>query len=89
MPTCRQVFSAIPSILRKWRVLKVGIVLFLANILWQLMTWIMESPYKELDGSVQSIVISALVVALIAGLFKIVDKIDKPVEKDTLDDNAP
>ncbi len=82
----REIFTSLPSILRKWRVLKVGIVLLISYLLWDLMNWIMEDPYKDLDGTVQGIVISTLVVALIAALFKIVDKIDKPVEKDTIDD---
>lgn len=45
----------------------------------------MADPYSKLDGAVQSLVISALAIGFIAGLFKVVEKIDAPVEQDKID----
>jgi hypothetical protein len=82
MERLKNFLAKAPSVLRKWRVIKVGLVAYLSYLLWQIMEWIMVDPYKDLDGAVQSVVVSALVLGLITGLFKIIDKIDAPIEKD-------
>ena len=42
----------------------------------------MESPYAELDSSIQSVVVSVVVIGLITGLFAVVNRADEPHRKD-------
>ncbi len=72
----------IPTLLRTWRVVKLSLISLLSYLLHTAMQWIMVSPFNELDSAVQSIVISSIIISIIAGLFKIVEKIDQPIEED-------
>lgn len=42
----------------------------------------MESPYAELDSSIQSVVVSVVVIGLITGLFAVANRADEPHRKD-------
>lgn len=76
------ILNRMPYHLRKWRVLKIGITVFLSLILWDVKEWIMEGPYENLDTGVQSVVISVIVAAIVTGLFTLANKMDDPHQKD-------
>lgn len=79
--------SNLPTLLRQWRVIKISLISYLCFILYKVVMWMTVGPFGDLTGPVQSIVISSLVLALIAGIFKVVDKIDSPIDKDRLDND--
>lgn len=71
-----------PTVLRKWRVIKISIVALLGYVLWEFKDWIMQSPYAELDSSIQSVVVSVVIIGLITGLFAVANKADEPHRRD-------
>jgi len=74
-------WKLLPLLLRKWRLLEITITAFLSKLLWDIMQWVMSSPYQELQDW-QVGVVSVVVSALVAGLFAIVNKACNPVHQD-------
>lgn len=42
----------------------------------------MVGPYSDLDSSIQSIVVSVVIIGLITGLFAVANKVDAPHKPD-------
>lgn len=68
-------------ILRQYRVLQIILTVFLCVITWNIVEWIMVTPYKELSDW-QVGVIATTLPALIGGLFAIVNTVAKKAERD-------
>lgn len=70
--------------IRDWRVVQIGVTIYLCHILGVMVTWMVATPYGELkDWHLAPI--TASIPALIGGLFAIVNTIMKRNEKEDHD----
>lgn len=69
------------AILRQYRVLQIILTIFLCLITWNMVEWVMVTPYKDLTDW-QVGVIATTLPALIAGLFAVVNSTSKKAERD-------
>jgi hypothetical protein len=72
------------TILRQYRVLQLGLILFLCYVTYELTEWMTQSPFSELsDWHVAPI--TATLPALVAGLFALANSVMKKNEIDDHD----
>lgn len=73
------------KVIRQYRVLQGAIIAFLGMITWNLIEWIIATPYGELSEW-HLAPVTAVLPALVMGMFKLAELIMKKAE---LDDEAP
>lgn len=71
----------VAELLREFRVLQVAITTFLSVCLWLILQYFLQIPFSELSDW-QLAAIAPIAPSLIAGLFKVIELIQRPVTKD-------